>query len=188
MVLSFGVGGAALLAAGGVGLGLLPGVIRTPPAGLTVLGPREYSVVAALAACHCDAPGLPAADDLDIAALVDQHLSSMAAADREELLLGLNLLENALAGLVLGGRPRTFTGSPRAVQIATLTAWRQSSLLVQRKVWKATRNLVVAAYWGHPELYAHAGYPGPPDFSGWAPAPDAAAAASPDTGTPQEAP
>lgn len=170
-VLSFGIFGGAVISLSGVGLGLLPGVTVPAPQELLVLGPREYSIVSALASCHCDAPGLPSAASLDIAGLVDAHLSTLAKADQEELLLGLRLLENALAGLLLSGRPRTFTGSSRSVQRATLEAWRTSSFLVQRKVWKATRALVVASYWGHPDLYARAGYPGPPDFSAWTPPP-----------------
>ena len=182
-VLSYGLFGGAVISMGGVGLGLLPGVTTAVPAGLRVFGPREYSVVAALAACHCDAPGLPTAASLDIAALVDTHVSTLAQADQDELILGLRLLENALAGLLLGGRPRTFTGSSLELQKATLEAWRTSRFLVQRKVWKATRALVVATYWGHPDLYAHAGYPGPPDFSAWTPPPEAdATAEATDTG------
>ena len=41
-------------------------------------------------------------------------------------------------------------------------------------------SLIAAAYWGHPDLYASAGYPGPPNFSAIATPPSPAPGAEGD--------
>ncbi len=174
-LLKLGLGGAALLAAGGLGLGLWPGPVRPTPSGLAVLDPRSYSVLAAVADRICPGgEGLPAASDLDVAALVDSHLARLHPADAAELLQGLVLLENALAGLIFDGRPKPFTACSPEVQDAVLLAWQGSRVTVRRVVFQALRGLIAAAYWGHPDLYAAVGYPGPPDYSGFGLPPAAA--------------
>jgi hypothetical protein len=55
---------------------------------------------------------------------------------------------------------------------------------VRRQVFKALRGLLAAAYWGDPRMYAHAGYPGPPDYAGMMARRDAEAAAAPEEATP----
>lgn len=169
-LLALGAGGAGLLAVGGVGLALRRGEIAPAPAGLRVLDDHAYAVLAAVAVRMLRADGaLPAPRELGIPALVDAHLSTLHPADQGEVILGLRLLDNALTGLVFDGRPRPFTACDGATQDAVIAAWSGSTLLLRRKVIKALRGLIVATYWGHPEVYAAASYPGPPDYGAWPP-------------------
>jgi hypothetical protein len=180
-VLRVGLGAAGLAAVGGVGLALHTGDLPAPPGALQVLDAHTHAVVAAVAATMLPAgPGRPDPIALGIPALVDQHMATMHPADQAELVQGILLLDNALVGLLMDGRPRTFSASDPDTRRATLEAWRTSDIEVRRVVYKALRGLIVAAYWGHPELYAAAGYPGPPSFTrGPTPAPDAGTADPP---------
>lgn len=163
LFLKAGLAGGALLTVGGVGLGLQPGVLGPVPASLQVLDATTWSVTAAVARRMCLGGG-PSPDVLDVASRVDAQLSVMHPSDAAEVVQGLMLLENGLAGLVLGGGRRPFTGSSEAAQTARLRAWQQSPLAVLRKAYKAIRGLVVTAYYSHPGTYTFTGYPGPPDF------------------------
>ena len=119
-MLRFGLGGATLLALGGVGLALRPGALRPAPPGLQVFDARHYSVIAAVADRFCPGgAGLPSAGDLGLAALVDQHVATLHPGDIAELLQGILLLENALAGAILDGQPAAFTARTPAAQDAT---------------------------------------------------------------------
>ncbi|MCB9778757.1 MAG: hypothetical protein H6742_09360 [Alphaproteobacteria bacterium] len=165
-VLKVGLLGSAMLAAGGVGLGLWPGAHQTPPGWLQALTPASWSVAGAVARRMCPASrtGLPSADTVDVATRMDAVLGRMHPADAAEVHQALLLLENALAGLLLDGRPVPFTRADGPTQDAALAAWRDSRLPLRRKAYKAVRNLVMSSYWSHPDTYAGAGYPGPPDF------------------------
>jgi hypothetical protein len=168
--LQVGVFGAALLAVGGTGLALRPGVLRPPRRALRALDATAFSVLAAVA--ERVAPGspggapFPPASELLVAEKIDELLSTSDPAMTTELTQALLLLENALAGLVLDGRPRAFTACTPGEQDAVLEGWRTSRLHVRRQVYKALRGLCASAYYGSPEVYAAVGYPGPPDFSG----------------------
>jgi len=163
LFLKTGLAGGALLAVGGVGLALQSTVLGPVPGFLQVLDAATWSVVAAVARCMCPQDG-PSADSLDIATRVDAQLGVMHEADAVEVIQGLYLLENGMAGLILGGGHRTFTASDSAAQAARLRAWQHSSVAVVRKAYKAIRGLVITAYFSHPESYAFTGYPGPPNF------------------------
>lgn len=162
-VLRYGLGGAALLAVGGVGLGLRPGVLREPKAPLRALDAVAFSVLAAVA--ERVAPGgqgFPAASALGVPEKVDALLASSDPGLAAEVSQALKLLENALTGLLLEGRTRPFTACSAAEQDAVLESWRTSGLLVRRQVYKALRGLCASAYYASPETYAAVGYPGPP--------------------------
>ncbi|MCK6505665.1 hypothetical protein L6R53_20090 [Myxococcota bacterium] len=164
-ILKIGLGGAALLAAGGLGLGLWPGASREPLAPLQALSPRAFGVLAAVARTFCPGgDGLPSADELDIAGALDATIATLHPADQAELQQVLLLVDNALVGALLDGRPQPFSRADDATRRATLLSWRESRIPLRRTAYKALRGLVMAAYWGHPRLYAAAGYPGPPDF------------------------
>lgn len=178
-MLRAGLGAASMAALGGAALALQTGDLPAPPSALQVLDAHAHAVVAAVAATLLPTgPGRPDPLALGIPALVDGHMATMHPADQAELIQGILLLDNALVGLMMDGRPRTFTACDPQTRRATLEAWRTSRVEVRRVVYKALRGLIVAAYWGHPELYLAAGYPGPPRFDR-APAP-APAGASPD--------
>lgn len=174
-VLGVGLAGAGLLAVAGVGVALRPTVMHAPARPLKVLSPRAFSVLVAVADRVC--PGtasFPKASDLGVAELVDDLLATSDPALGAELGQALLLFDNALAGLLLDGRPRTFTAAPPEEQDAVLLAWATSGLTLRRKVLKALRGLIAGAYYGHPDVYAACGYAGPPDLSGWTPEPPAA--------------
>jgi hypothetical protein len=164
-VLKVGLGGAAILAAGGIGLGLRPSVLRSPSRPLRVLSPVEFSVLAAFA--ERVAPGgrgFPPASQLGVAEKLDDYLFFKPDGVRKEVRQALHLVENAVAGFVLDGRPRTFTASTPAEQDAILEAWRHSRLHVRRTVYAALHGLCAATYYATPSTYPMTGYPGPPSF------------------------
>lgn len=164
-VLRYGLGGAALLAAGGVGLSLRSTVLRAPRRPPRVLSPEEFSILAAVA--ERIAPGgngFPPASELEVAEKIDDYLFFKPDEVRAEFRQVLHLLENALAGLLLDLRPRTFTGSSPAQQDAILADWQHSRLHVRRTAFVALHGLCTATYYSNPATYALVGYPGPPDF------------------------
>lgn len=162
--LGLGLGGAAVLAV--AGLGLLPTTMRAPATPLRVLSPRAFSVLAAVADRICPGGGaFPPASALQVAEKIDALLAISDPSMGAELGQGLLLLDNALAGLLLDGRPTTFSGASAEAQDATLAAWATSSLALRRKVYKALRGLVAGTYYSDPRVYAAVGYPGPPDFA-----------------------
>lgn len=157
--------GSALLVVGAGGLALWPGQTLTPRGQLRALDARTWSVLATVAQAMCPGgDGLPSADELDIATALDLTISTLHDADQAELKQGLLLLDNALPGLLLDGRPTPFSRADVKARAATLLAWRTSRIGLRRQVYKALRGLVMAAYWGHPRVFAGSGYPGPPDF------------------------
>lgn len=173
-----------MLALGGVGLALRPGASTPVPDGLRVLDARRYATVWHLAERMCPGGGaFPAASALGVAAAIDAQLERMPTGDVAELVQALDLLENALTGLLLGGgRTAAFSASAPAAQERTLNAWRTSRLQVLRGAYKAWHGLVSAAYYGNPAVYPAVGYPGPPAWllvaarAPAAPPPDPAAA------------
>ena len=185
-LLTAGLGGTLLLAAGASGLALMPGapVGEHPP--LRALTPQQFGILVAVADRICVAgDGRPSAREVGVAAKVDHQLSTMHPADAAELGQGLLLIENALVGLLLDGRVTPFTRLGPAEQDAVLEDFRTSRIPIRRSVYKALRGLVAASYWGDPRLFAAVGYPGPPDYRSvmQARASQAAAAASAPAGS-----
>lgn len=178
-----------MLALGGVGLALRPGAdVALPSTVLQVLTPRQYGILVALADRLCPGgPGRPSASEVGVASKVDALMAVLHPADAAELCQGLLLVENALVGLILDGRPTPFTRLDPAEQDAVLRTFRSSRLPIRRIVYKALRGLVAASYWGDPLLYASAGYPGPPDYRAAfqaQPSPSPAVTADPAAATP----
>ncbi|MED5464179.1 MAG: gluconate 2-dehydrogenase subunit 3 family protein [Myxococcota bacterium] len=164
-LLKLGLGGAALLSVGGVGLALRPTVLVQPRSGLRALDQQTYSILAAMAERIVpQQEGFPRASDVGVADKLDTLLWAMHPADVRELRQGLLLVENALAGLVLDGRWSSFTGSPPEVQDQALEALRTSWIPLRRSLYRAIYGLVSGTYWSQPGLYALAGYGGPPEF------------------------
>jgi hypothetical protein len=168
-VLRFGLGGAAVLAVSGVGLSLRPGVRHAPAAALSVLGPVEFSVLAAIADRMAPAmDGYPSAASLQVAERIDALLATLEPEAGEELCQLLRLLDNALVSALLGGPATPFTALSAQRQDAVLMAWRDSRLTLRRSAFKALRSICLSTYFGHPAVAALVGYPGPPDLSGMA--------------------
>jgi hypothetical protein len=158
----YGLGGALLLGAGGLSLGLRGTSLRKPTHPLSVLDQKEYSILAALADRIGPAnPPYPLASDLNVAERIDTLLKRLHPADVDELKQAISLLENAFFAFLFDGRIQTFTQSPPEVQDDILRQWRSSKLAVRRTVYKALHKLCTATYWSTPEAYEHSGYPSP---------------------------
>ncbi len=165
-LLKVGLGGALLLAAGGVGMSLWrPGGNRTPPTTLRALDGNSWLVLAAVAARVTPAEGgFPSADEIGVADHIDALLHGMHPATVAEIRQLLGLLENPVGGLLLDGRIGSFTGASPEDQDAILRGWRDSEVGVKRAGYKALAGLCASAYFADPRVYAHIGYPGPPDY------------------------
>jgi len=144
--------------------------MRTPPADLKVLNPRQYSILAAIADTLCPGgPGLPDAETLQVAQKVDHLLDRLHPADAREFCQALALMENALTGLVFEGRFTTLSASSPETRLRALDGWRTSGLTLRRKAFTAVSGMCMGAYWSDPRVYAFVGYPGPPPLGAAAP-------------------
>jgi len=165
-LLQIGAVSGVAVALGGVGLALQAGTTHAPNGPLRAVDAREYSVLWAFAERIAPKnPPFPAAHEVDVAGKVDALLAMMDPASTAEVRLLLRLLDNALAGLLLDGRFRTFTACSEDEQDRILEGWRTSRLAARRMGFTALRKLVAGAYYGSPELYPILGYAGPPDYS-----------------------
>ena len=157
--------GLGLLGLGGAGLALWPTVEADAPDDLLVLSPRAWVVLSAVAEAVCPSGGAwPSAAALGVAQKIDKLMAGMPKEDADQLVLGLLLLENALAGLALDGRVGPFSAAPLPARRAAFTAWQQSALPVRKTAFKALRGLCASAYFADPRTAAAVGYGGPPDL------------------------
>lgn len=167
--LRYGLFGAALLAVGG---GTFLATRRTRPAPdlggpLTVLSPEEATVFAALAERILPPrPGFPSPQEVGLVPRIDALVALMPPEGRKEVRQLVGLFENALAGLLLDGQWRTFTGSPPEQQEARIRAWMRSRYTVRRTGYRALKKIVVSSYFGSPATWKAIGYPGPPTPGG----------------------
>ena len=164
-VIKVGLGGAAILGMGGIGLSLRPTILREPATALKALDEKAFSILAAI----CDriiphGPRFPTARDVQLAEKVDTLLASLHPGDVSDIRDGLMLIENALAGLLFDGRWSSFTASPPEVQDVALNNLRTSMIPIRRTIYRAIYGMVSGAYWSSPETYDVAGYGGPPEF------------------------
>ncbi|MBA2322124.1 MAG: gluconate 2-dehydrogenase subunit 3 family protein [Deltaproteobacteria bacterium] len=150
-------------ATAGVALVAMPTAIRRDLPPLRALDPASASILAAVADVVCPGgDGLPTATEIGVVGRVDALLASMhpgAVADFTSL---LGLLESALFGLLLDGRPRPFSACDPAQRAAGLERWRTSRIPERRTGYRALHGLVSGAYWSHPAVFPHTGYPGSP--------------------------
>lgn len=179
-VLKYGLGGAAVLALGGIGLAVRDTVKRQPHRPLQVLSARDFSILWAVAEtllpgakAQGDTPAFPTASDVRVAEKVDAFLARSDPGVQTEVRQVLGLLENALAGSLFDGRFQSFTASDPQAQAQALDAWRHSKLQVRRTAFRALHGLCAAAYYASPEVYPSVGYPGPPSYGNFAPRADA---------------
>jgi hypothetical protein len=161
--LKLGLWGSALLGLGGTGLALFPSRVRYQARGpLRVLDPTGFNVLA-----HVAARVIPLADAEPerIAEEVDRALALGPDEAQEDFRKLLKLVENGLAGLLLDGRPSTFTRLSPTGQDAALLAMRDSRLVLRRSGYHALRKLCAASYYARESTWAAVGYPGPPAIS-----------------------
>ena len=163
-LLGLGIGGTALLALGVVGSRC--GIAKTPARPLKALSPKQFSTLAAIAErVNPGGDGFPAASELEVAEKIDDVLSQVHPGIASEVGQALTLVENAVAGLIFGGRLKAFTEHPPDVQDLVWSEWAESGLETRRTVYKALTALCTATYWSDEALWELVGYPGPPDVS-----------------------
>ncbi|MBF5044608.1 gluconate 2-dehydrogenase subunit 3 family protein [Aggregicoccus sp. 17bor-14] len=160
-----GLLGGAVLALGATGLALRPGrELPLPAEGLRVLSAREYAVVEALVRRIAPVTtGFPdPTRDIPTALNVDRLLATSDSTVAKELKQLLGLFENALGGLLFGGRVTPFTRLEGAEQDRVLAEWRDSALAVRRTGYLALRTLVLGGYYGDRRAQLATGWPGQP--------------------------
>ncbi len=165
VLLKRGLFGGLVLAVGGAGFLSSRGGRSEPlpVGGLKVVSASQYAVLAALCRRFVPArPGFPSVDELGTAVACDGILAQVDATALAELQQLLGLFDNALVGLLFGGRPTPFTALGAEAQDEVLAAWQTSRLAVRRTGFHALRGLVMAAYYGNPKTWGAVGYPGPP--------------------------
>lgn len=172
-VIKLSIAGAAGVAVLGVGgLGLRRTLLLEPLRDLTFFSPREFSIFAA--ATQALLPREVAIDDAPrvIAHGADEFLGScepVSVADMKKLLL---LFDNALAGLLIARTTAPFTRLDLEHRRRVLDAWRFHKRLVFRSGYNAIKRLALSLYYAMPETWESTGYPGPPDMSAFAGAPE----------------
>lgn len=164
-LLGAGAFGSAILALGAIGLGVQGGADHPVPQ-LAAFDPTAFRTLQSLAARTCPGslPGFPSAADVNLAEHVDAYAATLHETDQKELNQALWLLENGLAGFLTAGRAGPFTTASAAAQDATLHAWRDSSVGVLRRAYKALTAMCIGTYYALPEVQKATGYPGPPDY------------------------
>ncbi len=165
-LLQVGLGGTVLLGLGGLGFWLWrPHSARIAPSDLKTLDAGAWQVLAAVAACICpEGKGFPSADAIGVASRVDALLAGLHPTTVGEIRQLLGLLENPASSLLLDGRIGSFSGADAATQAQILAGWRDSDIAVKRAGFKALSGLCASSYYSHPDVFAHVGYPGPPDY------------------------
>jgi hypothetical protein len=163
LVLTSGVLLLATVATGAV-FGLRAPFGPPPRTALRVLSSRSFRVLAAVAARVCPGgPGLPTAWEIGVPEKVDAVLARLHPAHGTDVHRALLLLDNAVAGFLLDGRPAWFTRADGDAQDRILESWHTSGIGVRRSAYRAIAGLVSAAYWSDPRTFAHSGYrPVPP--------------------------
>lgn len=154
------VGGALLWGAGWVAPRRASAAVA-----LKMLSVEQAAVVAALADTFIiGVDDEPSPADVEVVAQLDTALTKLHPSDAGDLLDALGLIESAVAGFLLDLRPSRFTALDRDGRTAAILAWRDSRLELRRSAYKVLRSLIVASYYGSPQAYAFAGYPGPPEI------------------------
>lgn len=161
-LLKVGLAGSALLALGGIGLGLRSGRPRVPQTTLRALNPRAFDALAAAAEVLVPGgDGLPTAHEVQVAEGVDEALAHCHPGVQKEMNQVLGLLENALSGLILDGRTQCFSACDAPTRLDILVSWQNADTAVLRSAFKAIHGFCSGVYWSSPLLAPHIGYPGP---------------------------
>ncbi len=158
-----GLSAAGTLVLGATGLALFPGKKVPTDGWLLTFSESQYSTLVALVeTVSPGGSGIPSGVDLGVAAELDTLFSTLPPENGAEIALALGLIENALVGALLDARPRPFSRLPLERRAEIWTTWSTSRIPLRRTVYKGLNALILATTWGHPEMTALAGYPGPP--------------------------
>ena len=162
-ILKYGLGGASVLALGGVGLSMRQTRMFVPQVPLQVLSEREYSILSSVAETILPGTqGYPSARDVQIAERVDAALFACDDGVQSEFKQVLGLLESAVAGFVLAGRSAPFSTLSYDERWKVLDSWRSARVRLFRTAFKAIHGLVTASYYSAPQVHDRIGYPGVP--------------------------
>jgi len=107
----------------------------------------------------------PTPEEVDVVGSFAVALSNLDPFDASEPRKAIGLIESPWFGFIMDLRPSRFTTLDLEGRTAALLAWRDSRLEVRRSAYKVLRTVVVASYYGAPETYGYAGYPGPPEIA-----------------------
>jgi hypothetical protein len=152
------VGGAVLFLGGGT-LALLPTKeIATSTKALSVLTPRAFQVLVAVAKRVVP----DTADAASVAQGVDDLLRRAPREVQSDFGDLLGLFENALPGLIFDGRALPFTRLSPESQDAVLRSWRDSHFAIRRSGYNALRRICLAVAYGDDATWPAIGYPEPP--------------------------
>jgi len=156
------IGGALLLGGAyvvGRQLGRYP-VEEATARRLTVLSPKEYTVLAAVARriCAGDDAGVPTSDDTQVALFVDGYLARLDDGLRSDVKALLQLVEH---GGFFRLRAKRFTQMAPDEQDAMLADWEQSRLAVRRQGFQALKTMCLLGYWRDDRTWPMLGYTGP---------------------------
>jgi hypothetical protein len=161
--LRLGLAGAAALAVGGIFAWQTTGyeVPVDTERRLRALSPKEYLIVAALAAriLRTDARDLPTSAELDVALFIDGMVARLDAANRRDFSSLLQLLEHAMPRG--SGHASRFTRLDGDAQDAVLSAMMTSSVGLVRGAFEALKSLCVMGYFRDARTWAALGYDGP---------------------------
>ena len=161
-ILKAGLLGSAVLAVGGVGLALRPGMPRAPAVALRCLDARAFSTLAAAAEVLVPGgDGLPRPHEVRVAEAVDAVLANCHPGVQKEMGQLLALLENAFTGLLLDGRVQCFSACDLATRERVLASWQTARNPLLRSAFKAMHGFCSGVYWASDEVGALIGYPGP---------------------------
>ncbi|CAD5106046.1 twin-arginine translocation pathway signal protein [Zestomonas carbonaria] len=166
-LLKVGLLGSAFLATAGVAASLSGCSADTPASGMRALRQSDLpflrALVPAMLAGAVPAASLPQAVDKTIAGL-DYSLDHLSP---EMLKLTLQLFD-VLALPVTRGPLTGIWGSWEKASAedvrAFLERWQNSSLSLLKMGHSSLLQLVMMAWYGNPESWAHCGYPGPPSI------------------------
>ena len=158
-----GLSAAGTLVLAASGLALFPGRKVAPAGALLTFSESQYSTLVALVAIVSPGgSGVPSGVELGVPTELDTLFSTLPKEKGAEIALALGLIENALVGALFDARPRPFSRLPLERRAEIWAAWSTSRIPLRRTVYKGLNALILATTWGHPEMTALAGYPGPP--------------------------
>ena len=162
--LSYTLGTGTLVSTGLLSLSFQGSILISPPNTLSILTPREYSILHHVADILIPAnPPFPPASQLDIAMQVDAVIAQTAIEQQEQFKLVLALIENPSLNTLIAFQTKPFTQSTIQERVDRIEKWRTGPDQL-RSAFKALNSMCNAAYYSSPTIEVLIGYDGPPAF------------------------
>lgn len=155
------VGVAASAVAGIAYLRRSPLDIITAPEGLRVLSASQYQLFQRLGEIcfSVDGSTLLPTSKVPIGLQVDSLIAGVRVDVRKQLLVGLDLLDNA--AVLTSGQWSRLVDMPDDAARTYLDSWTNSSVSVFRAIANAATRLTKSAYWENPSTWEAIHFPGP---------------------------